>query len=233
MGECADRRGNVWITDDGKVLEYAHGGAAPVGSLNVDATACAINPRNGDLALTNQSSGDIAIYKNAKGTPKVYSDPNVPGFFYCAYDNAGNLFITADSTQYSLAELAKGANAIATITYPKAGYLGSVFWDGSYLVIAESGEYNIPVTLDQVVVAGSQATIVSSLELFAVHHKRRNEPGTQYTLFKGTIVGPNHSPRREARFVNFWQYPNGGDPVKQISEQRAVYLWGTAVSPKR
>jgi hypothetical protein len=230
-GECVDRQGNIWITDTGKVVEYAHGGSAPIGSLNADADGCAINPRNGDLALTSRYSGDVTIYKNARGTPSVYSDPAVPGYFYCTYDNAGNLFITADSTDHPLAELVKGSSTIAEIAYPRATYLGSASWDGSYLVLARSGEYNVPVVFDRVSVSGSKATIVSSLQLYGFHHKKHNEPGVQYALFNGTIIGPNHSPSREARFVNFWKYPDGGDPFKQVSEQRAVFLWGTAVSP--
>jgi len=233
LGECVDRRGNIWIVDGDKVVEYAHGGTAPIGSLSAKGTACSINLRNGYLALTSTSPAELSVYKNAKGTPSVYSYPAAPGFFYCTYDDAGNIFITADSTANQLAELAKGASTIATITYPRTGYLGSAFWDGSYLVVAESGEFNVPATLDQVSVTGSKATIVSSIELYGRHNAKSNEPGTQYALFDGTIIGPGHSPRREARFVNFWQYPNGGAAFKTINERRAVYLWGIAVSPKR
>lgn len=233
LGECVDRHGNIWIVDSDKVVEYAHGGTAPIASLSASGTACSINPRNGDLALTGKSPAELSVYKNATGTPSVYSYPAAPGFFYCTYDNNGNIFITADSTDNQLAELAKGASTIAAITYPRIGYLGSAFWDGSYLVVAESGEFNVPATLDQVSVTGSKATIVSSIELYGRHNAKNNEPGAQYALFDGTIIGPGHSPRREARFVNFWQYPNGGAAFKTVNERRAIYLWGTAVSAKR
>lgn len=233
LGECADRRGNIWIVDSDKVVEYARGGTAPIASLSAKGTACSINLRNGDLALTSASPAELWVYKNAKGTPSAYSYPAAPGFFYCTYDSAGNIFITADSTSNQLAELAKGASTIVTIAYPRVGYLGSAFWDGSYLVVAESGEFNVPATLDQVSVMGSKATIVSSIVLYGRHNAKSNEPGAQYALFDRTIIGPGHSPRREARFVNFWQYPNGGAAFKTVNERRAVFLWGTAVSPNR
>jgi hypothetical protein len=55
-GECSDGRGNVWITDASRIVEYAHGGTSPISVLsdpNVYAVSCSVDPSSGNLAVTN------------------------------------------------------------------------------------------------------------------------------------------------------------------------------------
>lgn len=106
-GDCTDKIGNVYITDykENTIVEYAHGGAQPIRTLSVPGTepvACAVDPVSGDLAVTNAgqygtaAGANVAIYRKAKGTPKSYTFRKISAYFYCTYDNAGDLY--ADGT---------------------------------------------------------------------------------------------------------------------------------------
>ena len=59
-GECVDEKGDVFILNfDGEsIVEYAHGGTAPIATLNDPGekpSGCSVNPATGDLAVTNFS----------------------------------------------------------------------------------------------------------------------------------------------------------------------------------
>lgn len=233
MGECVDPRGNIWIVNIGKLVEYAHGGTVPIATLNGFGLGCAINPRNGDLALSgNDDPGQVSIYKKARGTPTVYSDSAVPVFYYCAYDADGNLFITTNLPEHPLVELPKSANTFVSISYPKTVYLGSDFWDGSHLVVEENESHAGPGIFDQLSIQGSTAAIVGSIYLYGRNNKDKNQSGTQYALYNGTITGPNHSPVG-VRFIDFWRYPEGGAAYKQLLLRTSLNLIAAVVSPKR
>jgi hypothetical protein len=78
MGACADRSGNVYITDykRQKIYEYAHGGKKPIATLDdspYNPFTCSVSPPNGDLAVANSpyetygTGGNIAIYPHGGG----------------------------------------------------------------------------------------------------------------------------------------------------------------------
>jgi len=127
-GMCVDKKGDVFVVDSGygKIFEYAHGGAKRLVTLDSptkDPVGCAIDPTTGDLAVGSLGFGSapsIAIYKNARGKPVTYTDSAFHEFFFCGYDNNGNLFadgITAPgSGNFALAELPQGKTALTTIT---------------------------------------------------------------------------------------------------------------------
>lgn len=101
-GECVDSHGNVWITDllAEQLIEYAHGSDTPKATLsdpNNQPYACAVDPKNGDLAVVNFArnpiSGSISIYKNAAGTPKIFTDDSLALPFFDAYDSRGKLYV--------------------------------------------------------------------------------------------------------------------------------------------
>lgn len=55
-GLCADNAGNVWITGNQQIFEYAHGGSQPIATLDdsgYSSKGCAVDPTTGDLAVTN------------------------------------------------------------------------------------------------------------------------------------------------------------------------------------
>src|ERR1700722_2011598 len=58
-GMCADAAGDVWITyspPTPQLVEYAHGGANPIATLNFPGqhpNGCSIDPNSGNMAVTN------------------------------------------------------------------------------------------------------------------------------------------------------------------------------------
>ncbi|MGA8535308.1 MAG: hypothetical protein WB615_14470 [Candidatus Tumulicola sp.] len=150
-GECVDAHGDVFIADRARhqIQEYAHGGTVAIQTLSylgASPYGCSVDPVSGDLAVTNggrskHQQSVLAIYAKATGAPKLYDDDGFNAEF-CGYDNQGNLYVDGQSTEknsFKFAELPKGDNAIVPVTLNKSfGYPGSVQWDGTYLMVADS-----------------------------------------------------------------------------------------------
>jgi hypothetical protein len=152
---CSNSAGDVWIAGDynGKVemLEYRHDGTGPIDHL-VSATtgpySCAVDPTSGNLAVASYTaasrSGSLTVYRNAKGAGRVYFDPNIAAFAYCAYDSKGNLLgqgYPSGSKSFDVfAELVKGGKQLHDVDFGgDVGSPGGVQWDGSYFVIGYGG----------------------------------------------------------------------------------------------
>src|ERR1700729_162749 len=141
-GECSDESGDIWITNTSppEVIEYAHGSTTPKTMLPLNAGAepsgCALDPISGNLAVTIYYPSAIAIFPNASGTARYYSDPDIGGWGFCAYDRNGDLF--AESKRSQLAELPVGGGSLQTISLDKEIGVGSIQWVGSYLAVASS-----------------------------------------------------------------------------------------------
>jgi hypothetical protein len=116
-GVCSDSHGNVYVADDTKVIEYAHGGTKPIGTLNLPssgstAAGCSVDSTTGNVAVM---FGDVAIFTPGSQTPTVYPGP-LDGF-RCAYDPSGNLFVGGLHGQGAgLAELRKGSSKFTLLT---------------------------------------------------------------------------------------------------------------------
>ena len=149
-GECSDRAGNVFITSflASEIVEYAHGGTSPIATLSDPGeypVGCSVDPTTGNLAVTNQLTtsyfaGDLAIYPNASGTPTTYTAPNFYYYFFCTYDNKGNLYVDGlsngtNSSTGQYAELPAGSSNLESITIDQDIYPLGIQWDGKYVAI--------------------------------------------------------------------------------------------------
>jgi hypothetical protein len=158
-GDCVDKAGDVWIVDiaASTITEFAHGGATPIAVLQ-DAGefpgACAVNPRTGDLAVSNVAAtslepGSISIYANARGTPSTYYDGNLEMADSIAYDDRGDLFVAGIQRQrkpFYYGELHSGAQALQEIHWPRAVIGAGIVWDGRYIAVVDAAlGFNIPV----------------------------------------------------------------------------------------
>ncbi|MBV8147611.1 MAG: hypothetical protein JO092_00805, partial [Candidatus Eremiobacteraeota bacterium] len=154
-GDCTDPKGDLYITDaapsGNKIVEFAHGGTRPMRSLPVPGTnafSCAVDPNSGDLAVadigTQQGQGaEIAVYREAKGQPKAYTDPDFLDYYYCGYDDAGDLFVDghypAGYERPKFAELPHGGTSLLTLNLNYAvGWLSGIQWDGKYLAVGQA-----------------------------------------------------------------------------------------------
>ena len=224
-GLCSDGSGDVWITNESppEVIEYQHGGTDPIAILgSEDPFGCSVDPTTGNLAVTNFNPADIAVYKNASGNPRYYSSPDFPEWWYCAYDNHGNLFAGSPASS-DLAELPAGSGTIEAITLDKSFALGSMQWHKKYLAIADAGgSADAPATIYHVSVMGSNGTVAGKSTLNNAG-KHREGLAVQYWITGSAIVGP------DKLYFNFWRYPKGGRPTKVI-RHLDQQLWGTTVS---
>lgn len=144
-GLCVDLSGNVFITDQAAIVEYAHGGTEPVRTLTdmEIPIACAVDPTTGNLAAANEENGSISVYPNATGEPSIFSVPFVP--LFCAYDDSGNLF--ADSSgapAIPIAKLPKGGNAFESVAYDERnnGEPAGLQWVGERLEVGSASPYD-------------------------------------------------------------------------------------------
>ncbi len=216
-GLCVDKAGNVWVTNDTgsgvhQITEYAHGGTTPIANLldnDGRTNGCSINPVNGDLAVTNffgaTGQGSVSIYKNAQGTPLKYVSNDIYYYYYCGYDNNGNLFVDGWSagSSFAFAELPKGGRKLKTIVLDHAiTYPGGVQWDGRHMAVGD--QYGPIYQFD---ISGTQGTEVGSTPL------DQSTQIVQFWIQGGRVIGPNeHSAN-----AMVWKYPVGGSPTKTLS----------------
>jgi hypothetical protein len=221
-GMCTDKNGDVWITDEyqGRVTKYLHGGTSPVETIvegNFSANDCAVDPRTGNLAISNwhSNSGSVRIYppKSHKATiyKSSYFEPTS-----LAYDNAGDLVATGGRGQ--LYELPyRGSQFITmsvsggTITDP-----GGIQWSNPNFVIGGQSA-NGPAAY-KVSVSNGAATIVGLLPL----------NGTvsliSIALRAGNAVVPDFS----GDIIRTYDLSNG--KVISSYSNGLVKPWGVAVS---
>jgi hypothetical protein len=215
-GLCSDKKGNVWVVDgyNEDIVEYAHGGSSPINTIyeeNHNPQGCAINPKNGDLAVANLSNattteGTIAVTK-----PKLkslgwtfYKDSTYGSFWYCGYDDEGDLFASAfTGSATGLVELPKGASTITNLKSNQSLYgPGGVQWDGKYLAVG-----NEQSTVYQFSVSGGKATKKSSTSLGGA------KGVYQFWIAGKDIFGADAG----SGSVGVWKYPAGGSALKTIT----------------
>jgi hypothetical protein len=220
-GECTDKAGDVWIADSEslQLSEYAHGGTTPIATLgpNLDFAplGCAVNPVTGDLAVANvcggrscDGNGSLALYLKAQGTPTNYLDPSIAQYFFCAYDEAGNLFVDGytGGGDFGLAELPSGKRNLRNLTVNvPIRKPGDLHWHGNSIAIGSGSDY-----VFEFKIAGSKGQEVgntpltgqSSIMQFAVD-------GSRVIV---TADNPHYTPS-----VTYYRYPHGGWPQKTIT----------------
>lgn len=222
VGGCTDRKGDVFFTNfkPVTVYEYAHGGTKRIGSFpttKAGTVGCAINPVNGDLAITGDTSY-VEIYKGAAGKPIILRDKKMFFGGFCTYDPSGDLFFAGyrlhpfDYPQ--LSELKFGAQTFLNIT-PNARLEGeaSIQWDGRYLTALSFVPWpQGKPTIFQYSISGNRATGVSNTPL--------DQPAStisQYMIGKDTIIIPNRSSKYGSK-VLFYHYPVGGEPYQSLKK---------------
>jgi hypothetical protein len=223
-GVCTDHQGHVYITDYGNndIVEYVHGGGQPVRSLSVPGNSpfgCAVDPKSGDLAVSsygdaNGGGAGVAVYRKAKGTPEVYTDPDLVNYANCTYDDSGNLFVNGTYPRgygnEKLAELPHRGRALRTVNLDyEPGWVGGVQWDGQYLAL---GQAVLPYILRYQIANGS-GTLVGSTKLTDAYDAQN------FILVGGQAIVVNlyYYDIYIARWnVLLYDYPGGGNSLHQI-----------------
>jgi NHL repeat len=212
-GLCADQNGDVWVTDYGRVLEYAAGSLGPIAILadtGQDARACAVDPATGDLAVANYAGpnggpGSVAVYKGARGQPILYSDPNLERLNALSYGANDVLYVDgtpSSSGSFQLSALSAGKFTDftlrgATITFP-----GGVQYAGGKLAIGDQ----LGAVVYRVKLGRRVATVTGSTTL----------PGASQ-VYQFFIYGEKiFTPDDDWNDVRVYSYPKNRPLIKQI-----------------
>jgi hypothetical protein len=240
-GLCSDSAGNVWIlgwTTNGQSFydKFAHGGINPIGSI-IGAgipNGCAVDPKTGDLAVANfvdynlgRSVGDLAIYAGGQGNPTDYDGNTIVHYYYCAYDDKGNLFADGDDPAFN--ELPKGGSAVRNLYLDRKIRPGSLQWDGKYISVVALGGSKGATRVDRLTFSGSSGQIAGTTTL-----KTPGDYGTylsvQFAVGDGSIIGPGAGDGAPARRLYLWPYPAGGKAKRSVTEGSYPDFYGVAFS---
>jgi len=146
QGECTSKtsNGNWWVVESGsdEILEYAHGGTAPLKTLSEDVgepAGCTVDPTTGNLVVTILGTGYVLVFTGGSGSGTTLSD-SLSSTYFAAYDDKGDLFVDGitQSDTYGVVELRKGGSSFEPITlHPNVQ--GSMQWHENYLAVGASG----------------------------------------------------------------------------------------------
>ena len=167
------------------------------------------------MTSLGSSRGTVAIYRNAQGNPTTYTSKAFAKFYFCGYDNAGNLFFDGQDKElgFVFGELRKGSNTIKVVTLNQnITWPAGVQWDGKYIVV---GNQNTP-QLYRFAIKGyrgiSKASISLGGDAYAIY---------QFFIDGRTVLVPNaHSTKQMKARANvlFYNYPAGGKVKFKITK---------------
>jgi DNA-binding beta-propeller fold protein YncE len=220
-GLCADKKGDVFVTDAGahQILEYARGGTKPIATLDdgkLGPIGCAIDPTTGDLAVSNNQwlvQGTVAVYKGATGTPTVYK--SLFRTFFCTYDDKGNLFVDGFNNEggAAVSELAKGSSVIEMLSFNGSiGWTGGISWDGKHLAVGDQFANKFVSSRDYVNAVYQMSLKNGTLTIAKTAPLVGAGDVVQFWLQGNTIVAPDA--RNED--VGYFKYPVGGKATSSI-----------------
>jgi hypothetical protein len=216
---CSDVDGNVFFPGKNAVEEYAHGGTSPIATLDDTGYygfGCAFDPKTGNLAVSNgynaqlDGPGNLAIFQNASGPPHFYTDPEITGYIFCTYDNAGNLFVVgfSPSKNFLFAELPYGSSTFTNLTINKQilSVNAEIHWDGKHLALGDVVSQELLIY--RLSVSGSSAKVVGTTKL-----RNIQQPRGTFVILGKTVVTPVGA---QATKIGYWNYPGGGAPRRII-----------------
>jgi hypothetical protein len=234
QGECADKSGNVWVTNtnSNQIVQLSRTGATLKTLTDPDGypVGCAINPTNGDLAVTDifdfSGAGGVLIYSGGTGTPTRISNPAQYEYYFDGYDPNGNLFVDGwsyPSFTFTISMLPAGSSTMTSTnisgTIPL--FPGMVQWYhvGNYLAVGDQDAdavYWYSVSGSTLTYTG-ETSLTGATDLvqgvIAANHQRY--------LAGGDAAGAT---------VNRWRWDAGGSPTN--SAGGVVEPIGAAISTK-
>ncbi len=231
-GLCSDALGNVFVTVDdgsnGAIWEYAHGGTSPIAMLDDSPnypSGCSVDPTTENLAVANlfgtgwgYDRGNVAIYQNGSGTAALYHEPNIYWYYFCSYDDRGNLLVDGRSESGPPDEFAEFPTGGSQLNYisidDKIGFPGPVQWDGKYFAIGMQGSRE--AVIDRVSLSGSTGTVVKKTRFEGPRY--RKSVYYQFAIKNGMIVVPysTNAKRYGDNRLGIWRYPSGGEATRVI-----------------
>ncbi len=235
QGACSDKNGNVWVTNTNtnQIIQLSRSGSILNTLSDPDGypVGCAVNPTNGDLAVTDifdfSEAGGVLIYANASGSPTRISNPAQYEYFFDGYDSNGNLYVDGfsyPSFTFTISVLPAGSSSMTTasISGTQPLFPGMVQWYrvGNYLAVGDqdaSAVYWYSVSGTSLTYTG-ETTLSSATDLVQGVIAANN----QKYLAGGDAAGSTESR---------WMWDAGGSPTNQ-SSGTIIEPIGAAISTK-
>lgn len=247
-GECTDASGDVWIANSeaSQIVEYAPGGTSPIATLNDTGgipVSCAIDPKTGNLAVTNDSTssqtGDVLVYTNASGSPTSVTNPSLKRSEFVGYDNEGDLYFDGlgASNVFILSYAAAGSTTAQTVNVSggKIYTPAMVQWNSQKndLVVGDQncGD-TIAVCVYALKVAGSKGKITGKTTLLNSAGGNCGDMTQGVLLSNDTEIAGGiyeNGCGSVATNVNLWAFPAGGKP-KDYDDTGLGFPSGAAVT---
>jgi hypothetical protein len=224
---CVDKAGDVYIPNYGpsEILEYVHGGTQPIAMLKDPQAmpySCSIDPTTGNLAVANYTYGggkigNVVIYRHARGRPKGYRAYDSSHDYFCAYDNAGDLFVEGNSPAgsggfFALDELPKGSRYFGSVTLQDiTAYPNGLQWVGNYLAMGTGtlpGPSSGDTYIYHVQISHFVARTIGTTQLV-----ENGLTGNFFVEGSTIVVSDVAKPK-----VGFFTYPAGGAPTKSLTQ---------------
>ena len=178
------------------------------------------------ITFAEAGSGRRLHLSSGQTFPSTYQDAAFNAYFFCSYDNSGNLFV--DGSDYGsyhteVAELPSSSTSFTTISLDRTiGYPGGIAWDGTYLAIQDTASR----ILYRFKIAGAKGKAVGS----TIFKGDRTTLIHQFWIAGSSIVVPYGTTQRLVRKVGFWSYPGGGSVTKSFSVAHSTELVGVTLS---
>lgn len=257
QGECSDTKGNIYVVNTSglDVLKYSRTGTllatynVPQSSVTAYPAGCAVNPTNGDLAVTIivkvtgtsvLEPGEVLIYTSPSSTPTAVSNPSQAKYYFAGYDSGGDLWVDGETALTSGTFILSYCGATSCSTIPLTGgtiyFPGAVEWDNvrsTWVVFDQS--CNDAETACSYPVSGSGALGT------ATAYSNATGSGTSCDVIQAVIAanGKNYvaggnfvagSPCTGSTTATRWGYPAGGTPTNFATG--SLEPIGAAVSTK-
>jgi hypothetical protein len=212
-GLCTDARSqNIWVISGNSAIEFAHGATKRIRTLKVDVPeikTCAVNPTNGDLAITElteyDDAGKLLVLKNGSGKPLFYQSNNLFFYSFVGYDADGDVFVDGrnSSGAFRLDELPEGSTKFANVTPHRVSVRapGGIAYDGANMVVGDARRRLVYRTEGRKVVGTTRLSESCVVQQFAI--------------IGDVLLAPNFC--RHHGEVLVYGYPSGGLPGKKIT----------------
>jgi len=231
LGECVDKAQHIFVNNSGGpngstvTFVYEHGRVDPIRILGDPGgvpISCSVDPATGNLAVSSSTSSatepnELAVYAHAKGRPALIAAPDFSYIAFCAYDERGDLFadgLNARRHHFILEELPAESGTFVSIKVSKAiSPAGGIQWDGQYLVVGDP----YSDALYRFKIKGHIAKEIDSIPL--------NGATTvdQFFITGNRIIDPSGSVGERSGWVDFYPYPAGGDPGRNLPNFSTPY----------
>lgn len=232
LGICTDSTGHVYLTlfryYGSQIFVFAHGATKPMRTLDDQpnrAFGCAVNSKNGDLAVTNwigdqSQPANLSVFPHGRGRRQVHHYPWITEYYFCTYDKAGNLYFDGSGARgFALAELPWQQQTTRKVTLDhRVSWPGGIQWDGQDVAISNGTGGSI----DRFALNGDKGKLVGTLSL------RGAKEIEQFTIDGATLLAPDLAGTK----TYAWAYPHGGLPTRVVGKTGG---FGVALSkaPKR